>query len=41
MLKLRNQFVFAPIKTGYSDGTGVVTERHLAFYRERSRHVGV
>jgi len=40
MLKLRNQFVFAPIKTGYSDGTGVVTERHLAFYRERSRHVG-
>jgi len=40
VLNLRNQFVFAPIKTGYSDGRGNVTERHLAFYRMRSRHVG-
>jgi len=40
MLTLRNQFIFAPIKAGYSDGTGQVTQRHLAFYRERSRHVG-
>lgn len=40
MLTLRNRFIFAPIKTGYSDGSGVVTERHLAFYRARSRHVG-
>jgi 2,4-dienoyl-CoA reductase (NADPH2) len=40
MLDLRNRYLFAPIKTGYSDGTGQVTNRHLAFYRERSRHVG-
>lgn len=40
MVELRNQFIFAPIKTGYSDGTGVVTDRHLAFYEPRSRHIG-
>jgi len=40
MLKLRNRYIFAPIKTGYGDKEGHVTERHLAFYRERSRHVG-
>ncbi len=40
MLALRNRYLFAPIKTGYSDSSGKVTERHLAFYRERSRHVG-
>jgi 2,4-dienoyl-CoA reductase (NADPH2) len=39
-LELRNSYLFAPIKTGYSDGSGRVTERHLAFYRERARHVG-
>lgn len=40
MLELRNQYIFAPIKTAYSDGSGAVSERHLAFYRRRSRHVG-
>ncbi len=40
MLPLKNQFIFAPIKTGYSDGSGIVTERHLAFYDARSRHIG-
>ncbi|MGC9363538.1 MAG: FAD-dependent oxidoreductase [Fidelibacterota bacterium] len=40
MLPLKNQFIFAPIKTGYSDGTGVVTARHLAFYKRRSRYLG-
>ncbi|MCK9997115.1 MAG: FAD-dependent oxidoreductase [Candidatus Krumholzibacteria bacterium] len=40
MLDLRNPYIFAPIKTGYSDGNGTVTSRHLAYYRERSRHVG-
>ncbi len=40
MLSARNPFIFAPIKTGYSDGTGRVTGRHLAFYSARSRHVG-
>jgi len=40
MLQLKNQFIFAPIKTGYSDGTGVVTERHLAFYKRRAPYLG-
>ncbi|NOR21865.1 MAG: NAD(P)-binding protein [Candidatus Aminicenantes bacterium] len=40
MLQLKNQFIFAPIKTGYSDGTGGVTERHLAFYKRRAQYLG-
>ena len=40
MLKLRNPFFFAPIKTGYGTGDGTVTERHIAFYRIRSADVG-
>jgi len=40
MLTLKNQFIFAPIKTGYSDGSGVVTEKHLAFYKRRSQYLG-
>ncbi len=30
----------APLKLGYSDGTGIVNERHLSFYRMRSKHIG-
>jgi 2,4-dienoyl-CoA reductase (NADPH2) len=37
---LRNEFLMAPVKTGYSDGDGRVTERHLHFYRRRADHVG-
>ena len=40
MIKLKNPFIFAPIKTGYSDGTGAVTERHLAFYKRRAPYLG-
>ncbi|MBU0475055.1 MAG: FAD-dependent oxidoreductase [Bacteroidetes bacterium] len=40
MLKLRNQFILAPVKLGYSDGTGVVTEKHLHYYDLRSKHIG-
>ncbi len=40
MLNLRNELIMAPVKLGYSDGTGVVTQRHLDFYEPRSRHVG-
>jgi 2,4-dienoyl-CoA reductase-like NADH-dependent reductase (Old Yellow Enzyme family) len=40
MLGLRNEFIMAPVKLGYSDGTGVVTQRHLDFYNERSKHIG-
>ena len=40
MLNLKNNFIFAPVKTGYSDKTGVVTERHLKFYTARSEFIG-
>ncbi|MBA7538921.1 NADPH dehydrogenase [subsurface metagenome] len=40
MLSLKNQFVFAPVKTGYSDGSGIVTEKHLAFYKRRAQYLG-
>lgn len=40
MLSLKNQFIFAPVKTGYSDGNGIVTERHVAFYKRRAQYLG-
>jgi len=40
MLPIKNQFIFAPIKTGYSDGSGIVTEKHLSFYRSRAKYLG-
>ena len=40
MLNLRNPFIMALVKLGYSDGTGVVTQRHIDFYGPRSKHVG-
>ncbi|MFO7892055.1 MAG: FAD-dependent oxidoreductase [bacterium] len=40
MLSLKNQFIFAPIKTGYSNGNGMVTNRNIAFYNRRSAYVG-
>lgn len=40
MITLKNQFIFAPIKTGYSDGSGIVTEKHLVFYEKRVKYLG-
>lgn len=40
MLKLKNMFIFAPIKTGYGDGSGRVNERHIAFYKRRCKYLG-
>ena len=39
-LPLKNPFIFAPVKTGFGDGSGLVTERHLAFYKRRSQYLG-
>jgi len=38
-IELKNEFIMAPIKTGYSDGKGIVTDRHLLFYRVRARDI--
>jgi 2,4-dienoyl-CoA reductase (NADPH2) len=40
MIKLRNPFIFAPIKLGYCNGDGCVNQKHISFYSERSRHLG-
>jgi len=40
MLQLRNQFILAPMKLGYSNGSGIITEKHLQFYNLRSKHIG-
>lgn len=40
MLDLKNNFMFAPIKTGYGKGDGKVTDRHVAFYTARSEYLG-
>ncbi|OQX97200.1 MAG: oxidoreductase [Bacteroidetes bacterium 4572_117] len=40
MLNLRNEFIFAPIKLGYSDKTGEIKQKHINFYTERSAYLG-
>ena len=40
MMELKNPFIFAPIKLGYSDGDGYVNNRHIAFYTARSQYLG-
>ncbi|MFP4135528.1 MAG: NAD(P)/FAD-dependent oxidoreductase [Candidatus Acetothermia bacterium] len=38
--EFRNEFIMAPVKTGYNEGQGEVTRRHLEFYDRRAAHVG-
>ena len=38
-VSLRNNFIMAPVKTGYGDSEGNISERHLAFWDRRSKHV--
>jgi 2,4-dienoyl-CoA reductase-like NADH-dependent reductase (Old Yellow Enzyme family)/thioredoxin reductase len=40
MLDLKNQFIMAPLKLGYSSGNGIVNQKHLDFFAQRSKHVG-
>jgi 2,4-dienoyl-CoA reductase (NADPH2) len=40
MIQLKNNFIFAPVKTGYGDSTGGITEKHLEFYKARSEFLG-
>jgi len=40
MFELRNPFIFAPIKLGYTNGDGYVNDRHTAFYAARSKYLG-
>jgi len=36
---LRNSFLMSAVKTGYGDSEGNISERHLAFWDKRSKHV--
>lgn len=38
-VKLRNNIIMSPVKTGYGDAEGNISQRHLAFWERRSRHV--
>ena len=38
-IKLRNSFFMAAVKTGYGDSEGNISDRHLAFWDKRSKHV--
>ena len=38
-IKLRNSFFMSAVKTGYGDSEGNISERHLAFWDKRSKHV--
>jgi len=40
MLKLKNQFIMAPLKLGYSDGKGNICQKHIDFYTQRSAYLG-
>jgi 2,4-dienoyl-CoA reductase (NADPH2) len=40
MIKLKNSFIFPPIKLGYSNGDGYVTDRYNDFYAARSQFLG-
>jgi 2,4-dienoyl-CoA reductase-like NADH-dependent reductase (Old Yellow Enzyme family)/thioredoxin reductase len=35
----RNSFLMSAVKTGYGDSEGSITNRHLAFWNRRSKHV--
>ncbi len=40
MLNLRNNFIMSAVKTGYGDLDGNISDRHIAFWDKRSKHVG-
>ena len=40
MLQLKNNFIMAPVKTGYGNKLGTITDRHIQFYKSRAKHLG-
>ncbi len=40
MLSLKNNFIMAPVKTGYGNKDGFITEKHLLFYEKRAKFMG-
>ncbi len=40
MLSIKNQFIMAPVKLGYTMGDGKINGQHLNFYRKRAKYLG-
>jgi len=40
MLQLQSNFLFPPIKLGYTEGDGKVTQKHFNFYQDRNKYIG-
>ncbi len=40
MLQLKNKFIMAPVKTGYGNKQGEITDRHIEFYKRRAKFLG-
>ena len=40
MLQLQSNFIFPPIKLGYTVGDGKISQKHLDFYRARNKYIG-
>ncbi len=40
MLALKNPFIMAPVKTGYGNSSGQITDKHLRFYAARAKYLG-
>jgi len=40
MLQLQSNFIFPPIKLGYTVGDGKITPKHLSFYQKRNKYIG-
>jgi 2,4-dienoyl-CoA reductase (NADPH2) len=38
-IKFRNSFIMSAVKTGYGDGEGNISQRHIAFWERRSKYV--
>ena len=39
MLNIRNEFILPPIKLGYSERAGIVTQKHPYCYGERNKEI--
>jgi len=39
-ISLRNEFIMAPVKTGYGTKEGDITQRHIRFYQRRAKYIG-
>jgi len=40
MIYCKNSGYTQPVNTGYSDGSGMITKKHLAFCERRAQYIG-